>query len=165
MVANIHGHAQPGSFGCIRPRGAHVCTLWTCGGDGGTRPPQSKNQRGTSPRNDDVLAFFLSDENFVFSTIFKIKWPKSEEKPNFRGRWVWVPINPYPRTKLCGDAPGCGCHANCHIGSACYPQGISGMYVCMYVCMYLCIYIPLSHPHTAWRLPTAREMQDILRPV
>ena len=28
------------------------------GGDGRTRPPQSKNQRGTSPRNYDISAFF-----------------------------------------------------------------------------------------------------------
>ena len=59
-------------------------------GDGVTRPPQSKNQRGPPPRNDDILAsFFLhTNENFAFSTIFKIKWPKSEEKLKFGGRWI-----------------------------------------------------------------------------
>ena len=60
-------------------------------GDGGTRPPQSKNQRGRPPpRNDDILAsFFLhTNDNFEFSTIFKIKWPKSEEKLNVGGMWV-----------------------------------------------------------------------------
>ena len=33
----------------------------------------------------DNLIFF-KNENFVFSTIFKIKWPKSEEKLIFFGR-------------------------------------------------------------------------------
>ena len=68
------------------------------GGRGETRLPQSKNQRGRPPRNDDILAsFFLdTDEYFTFSTIFKIKWPKSEEKLNFEGRWVWVSMNPSP---------------------------------------------------------------------
>ena len=66
-------------------------------GGGGTRPPQSKNQRGRPPRNYDISAsFFLTHDNFAFSTIFKIKWPKSEEKLNFGGRWVWVPMNPSP---------------------------------------------------------------------
>ena len=50
---------------------------------------------------------------FVFSNIFKIKWPKSEEKLNFVGMWVCVPMGLYslvpmnpthPRPKLCGDA-------------------------------------------------------------
>ena len=31
------------------------------GGDGGTRPPQLKNQRGRPPRNDDIcVPFFLT---------------------------------------------------------------------------------------------------------
>ena len=50
--------------------------------DGGTRPPQSKNQRETSPGNYVIsVSFFVHTyANFAFSNIFKIKWPKSEEK-------------------------------------------------------------------------------------
>ena len=68
------------------------------GGDGGTRPPQSKNQRGTSPRNYDISVSFFLDTyaNFTFSNIFTIKRPKSEEKLNFGGRWVWVLMNSSP---------------------------------------------------------------------
>ena len=45
----------------------------------------------------------------MFSNIFKTKWPKSEEKLNFVGRWVWVPMipPPPPQSKIRGDAPGC----------------------------------------------------------
>ena len=76
-------------------------------GDGGTRPPQSKNQRGTSPRNDDTSAsvFLDTNENFAFATILKIKWPKSEENLNFGGRWVWVPMNPSPPKKISWRRP------------------------------------------------------------
>ena len=84
----------------------------------GTRPPQSKNQRGRPPRNDDISAsFFLTQmKNFAFSTIFKIKWPKSEEKLNFGGSWVWVPMNPSPpQTKHRGDASGAYCETSCCI--------------------------------------------------
>ena len=28
--------------------------------------------------------------NILVFNIFKIKWPKSEEKINFGGRWVWL---------------------------------------------------------------------------
>ena len=51
--------------------------------------------------------FFLTYiyENVAFSNIFKTKWPKSEEKLTFGGRWAWVPKNPSPQTKLRGDAP------------------------------------------------------------
>ena len=28
--------------------------------------------------------------NIVIFKIFQIKWPKSEEKINFGGRWVWL---------------------------------------------------------------------------
>ena len=34
--------------------------------------------------------------SFAFSNIFKIKWPKSESKFNFRDRCVWVPMNRTP---------------------------------------------------------------------
>ena len=30
---------------------------------------------------------------FIFN-IFKIKWPESEEKMNFGGRWVWLSESP-----------------------------------------------------------------------
>ena len=65
-------------------------------GTGGRVPRSQKISGGRPPRNDYILAsFFLhTDENFAFSTIFKIKCPKSEEKLNFGGRWVWVPMNP-----------------------------------------------------------------------
>ena len=57
------------------------------GGPGGRVPRSRKISGGRSPRNDDIFAFFLeTHENFAFSTIFKIKWPKSEEKLNFGGR-------------------------------------------------------------------------------
>ena len=80
-------------------------------GGGGTRTPQSKNQRRRPPRNDGISGSFFLDtyENFAFSTIFKIKRPKSEEKLNFGGRWVWVPMNPSPQIKLRGDAPAGYC--------------------------------------------------------
>ena len=76
-------------------------------GDGGTRPPQSKNQWGTSPPEIMIFQHLFLDtcKQFAFSTIFKIKWPKSEERLNFGGRWVWVPMNPSPQTKIRGDAP------------------------------------------------------------
>ena len=76
-------------------------------GDGGTRPPQSKNQRGDIPPEIMIsVSFFLTHGNFAFSAIFKIKWPKSKQKPNFGGRWVLVPMDPSPQTKLSGDAAG-----------------------------------------------------------
>ena len=68
------------------------------GGRGGRVPRSRKISGGRPPRNDDIFAsFFLhTDENFAFSTIFKIKWPKSEEKQNFGGKWIWVPIWIHP---------------------------------------------------------------------
>ena len=69
-------------------------------GGRGTRPPQSKNQRGTSPEIMIFQYLFLETfANFEFSNIFEIKWPKSEEKLNFGGRWVWMPMNPSPPNK------------------------------------------------------------------
>ena len=39
--------------------------------------------------------FFLNRMNFLhFPTFFEPKWTKSEEKLNFGGRWVWVPMTP-----------------------------------------------------------------------
>ena len=78
------------------------------GGWGDASPAVQKSAGDVPPRNDDILASFVLDidEYFAFSSIFKIKWPKSEEKLNFGGRWDWVPMNPSPQTKLRGDAPG-----------------------------------------------------------
>ena len=51
-------------------------------------------------------SFSLNVYKVAFSNIFKIKWPKSEEKLNFGGSWVWEPmkLNPSPQAKLRGDA-------------------------------------------------------------
>ena len=77
------------------------------GGTGGRVPRSRKISGGRPPQKLWYFSIFFLDtyENFVFFTIFKIKWPKSEEKLNFGGRWVWVPMNPSPQTKVCGDAP------------------------------------------------------------
>ena len=57
------------------------------GGTGGGVPRSRKISGGRPPRNNDIsVSFFLTHDNFVFSTIFKIKWPKYEEKFNFEGR-------------------------------------------------------------------------------
>ena len=78
------------------------------GGGGGrrTRSPQSKNQRGRPPQKLWHFSIFFLDTyaNFAFVAIFKTKWLKSEEKLNFGGRWVWVPMNPSPQTKLRSNA-------------------------------------------------------------
>ena len=76
-------------------------------GGGGRVPRSRKISRGRPPRSYAISAsFFLTNENFAFSTILKIKWPKSEEKLNFGGRQVWMPMSPSPQTKLRGGAPG-----------------------------------------------------------
>ena len=77
------------------------------GGMGEASPAVEKSARDVPPRNYDISASFFLDtyDNFAFSTIFKIKWLKSEEKLNLWGRWVWVPMNPSLQTKLRGDAP------------------------------------------------------------
>ena len=64
-------------------------------GTGGGRPgPAVGKSAGTTPRNYDIsVSFFLAHESFAFSNIFKIKWPKSEEKLNFGGRLALVPMN------------------------------------------------------------------------
>ena len=81
-------------------------------GRGGRDPPLLKTAGfDPPPRNLDIsVYFFLKAYNFfAFSNIFKTKWPKSEEKLNFSGRWVWVPIIPTPppplQSKIRGDAP------------------------------------------------------------
>ena len=78
------------------------------GGRGNASPAVEKSAGDVPSRNYDIsVSFFFLDtySNFAFSNIFNIKWPKSEEKTNFGGRWVSVPINPPPsQTKLGGDA-------------------------------------------------------------
>ena len=80
------------------------------GGGTGGRVPRSKkrNSGGCSPQKVSYFSIFFLDTygNFAFSIIFKIKWPKSEERLNFGGRWVWMPVDPSPQTKLRGDATG-----------------------------------------------------------
>ena len=51
----------------------------------GGRVPQSRNQRGMSFQKLGCFITFFVTHNFcfAFSNIFKIKWPKSEEKLNF----------------------------------------------------------------------------------
>ena len=67
------------------------------GGTGGRVPRCRKISGRRPPRTSDIsVSVFLTHGNFVFSTIIKIRWPKSDEKLNFGGRWVWVPINPSP---------------------------------------------------------------------
>ena len=60
------------------------------------RNPHFWKPLGTTPRNLDISDFFLKRRHtfFAFSNIFQIRWPKSEEKLNFGGRWIWVPMNP-----------------------------------------------------------------------
>ena len=71
--------------------------------------------RGSTPRNLDISVYFFFLETYKilhFPNIFKMKWPKSKEKLNFWGRWVWMPMNPTPppQSKFRGDAPdSCPC--------------------------------------------------------
>ena len=58
-----------------------------------SRNPQSGNQLG---RPLQKLVYFSNVllgtfKILAFSNIFE-KWTKSEEKRNFGGRWVWVPL-------------------------------------------------------------------------
>ena len=70
------------------------------GGGGGRRDasPAVEKSAGDVPQKSRYFSIFFIDtcENFAFPNIFKIKWPKSEEKLNFGGRWDWVPMNPPP---------------------------------------------------------------------
>ena len=67
-------------------------------GTGGRVPRSRKISGGRPPRsyNRSVYFFLKCLQFFTFSNIFEIKWPKSEKKLNFWGRWVWVPMNPSP---------------------------------------------------------------------
>ena len=71
-----------------------VESAWKRGG--GDASPAVEKSAGDVPPEIMIFQdlFLHTHENFAFSTIFKIKWPKSEEKLNFWGRWVWVPMNP-----------------------------------------------------------------------
>ena len=65
------------------------------GGGGGSRGsghPHFWKPQGLTPVEIWTFQYFFlkTYKHFVFSNIFKIKWPKSEEKLNFGGRWVWV---------------------------------------------------------------------------
>ena len=75
---------------------------------GETCSPQSKNQRRTSPRIYDISASFFLTYVQAFFIIFKIKWPKFEEKLILGLHRLGCPkqMNPSPQTKLGGDAPG-----------------------------------------------------------
>ena len=60
------------------------------GGKGGVHAVE--NSGGNVPEQSRILKiFFHTNANFlkrIFST-FIIKWLKSEEKPQFGGRWIW----------------------------------------------------------------------------
>ena len=60
----------------------------------GSGPLHFKKRGCRPPRNLDISVTFFLKLFFAFFNIFKIKWPKSDEKLNFGGRWVWVPMNP-----------------------------------------------------------------------
>ena len=67
---------------------------WGADARGGGRerrvpPPRFNILRVMSPQKSRFLQiFFKQFTNFYVFKIFKIKWPKSEEKPEFGGRWV-----------------------------------------------------------------------------
>ena len=44
--------------------------------------------------------------DIVIFKIFKIKWPKSEEKINFGGRWVWLSESSPTQTSWCWHGGG-----------------------------------------------------------
>ena len=68
------------------------------GGRGSQEPRTFENCGGRPPQKFGYFSiFFLETFIFAFSNLFKINSPKSEEKLNFGGRWVWVPMNPTPR--------------------------------------------------------------------
>ena len=84
----------------------------------GSGPPHFKKRGCRPPRNLDISVTFFLKLFFAFSSIFKIKWPKSEEKLNFGGRWVWVPMNPTseppPPIKTSWRHPCCYVTASSH---------------------------------------------------
>ena len=75
---------------------------------GDASPAVEKSARNAPPemRVPNYFSdFFYTYSNFAFSNIFKIKWPKSEEKLNFGDRWVWLPMNPSPPNIIFVAAP------------------------------------------------------------
>ena len=65
--------------------------------------------------------------NILIFSIFKIKWPKSEEKLNFGGRWVWLSepsptqnfvVTPWPWPHLCRPAAAAGVFSQ-HVRPVC----------------------------------------------
>ena len=83
-----------------------VSTGAESGGTGG-RVPCSWEISGRRPPEIMIFQQLFSWHMYFFWIIkhFQIKWPKSEEKRDFGGRWVWVPwICPPPQTKVRGGA-------------------------------------------------------------
>ena len=84
----------------------------TLGGWGRTRPPSQKVEEGRPPEIVIFKLFQHLTQSFRFLRIFKIKWPKSEEKQECGGRWVWrARIRPPPQWKLRGGATWCAARA------------------------------------------------------
>ena len=71
--------------------GSSLMSTWapTPGGRGGRVPPAQKSEGDVPPEIVIFTAIFKElAKNFTLFRIFKIKWPKSEEKTEFGGRWV-----------------------------------------------------------------------------
>ena len=107
-----HGAALVQALTIACTGGAKVRGVADGGGGGGiagvTNPALLKTA-GVDPPKSWIFQqlFSWKVQLFVFSNIFKIKWPKSEEKQKFWGRRVCVLMNPPPpQSKLCGDALG-----------------------------------------------------------
>ena len=83
-------------------------------GTGGRVLPIEKSA-GDVPQKLGYFNDFLltRDSCFAFSNI-KIKCPKSEEKLNFGGRWVWVPMNLSYPIKTSWRRPCLGVTENAH---------------------------------------------------
>ena len=73
----------------------------------GQDPRTFENRGGRPPQKFGYFSIFFLETftNFTFSKVFKTKWRKSEEKLNFGGRWVLVPMNPTPRNQNFGATP------------------------------------------------------------
>ena len=71
------------------------------GGGRGGHDLRTFENRGGRPHINFYISvtFSLKRSFFVFSNIFKIKWPKSDEKLNFGGKWVCVPYELSPPPK------------------------------------------------------------------
>ena len=96
-----------------RARAASVMSVLGMGAESGRTGDASPSREisGDVSRNNYILVKKKIDTNLAYSNIFKIKWPKSEDKRNFEGRRVWVPTNPSPQSKLCDGALGSRSHA------------------------------------------------------